>query len=183
MYRRNRGGLSRGLTYLQMIETPVKSSARKKHNRWLVLIALFKLGQALLFIAIGVGALRLVGKDLGDALYNLADRLRFNPESRLVNFVLEKAALVDDRMLRRLSAAFFLYAGLGLTEGIGLYLEKMWAEYFTLGLTASFLPWEVYEVIRRHTWLRFGLLTINVLVLLYLAKVIWERKRPNLKKN
>jgi hypothetical protein len=28
------------------------------HNRWLMLIAAFKLGQALLFIAVGVGALR-----------------------------------------------------------------------------------------------------------------------------
>jgi uncharacterized membrane protein (DUF2068 family) len=163
----------------ETVDQRLKSSAKlKKHNRWLVLIALFKLAQALLFIAIGVGALRLVGKDLGDALYTLADRLRFNPESRLVNFVLEKAELVNDQMLRRLSLAFFLYAGVGLIEGTGLYLEKMWAEFFTLALTASFLPWEVYEVIRRHTWPRMSLLTINVLVLLYLAKVIYERKGP-----
>jgi uncharacterized membrane protein (DUF2068 family) len=162
----------------EALNQPLKSSAKsKKHNRWLVLIALFKLAQALLFIAIGVGALRLVGKDLGDALYTLADRLRFNPESRLVNFVLEKAELVSDQMLRRLSAAFFLYAALGMTEGIGLYLEKMWAEFFTLALTVSFLPWEIYEVLRRHTWPRMTLLTINVLVLIYLTKVIYERKR------
>jgi len=142
-----------------------------------MLIALFKVAQALLFIAIGVGALRLLHKDIGDFLSDLADRLRFNPESRLVNFVLEKASIVDDKMLRRISAAFFLYAALGLTEGIGLYLEKMWAEFFTLALTASFLPWEIYEVIRRQTWVRFGLLAINLLVLLYLAKLIWERQR------
>jgi uncharacterized membrane protein (DUF2068 family) len=163
----------------ETVDQPVKKAAElKRHNRWLVLIALFKLAQALLFIAIGVGALRLVGKDLGDALYTLADRLRFNPESRLVNFVLEKAELVNDRMLRRISVAFFLYAALGLTEGIGLYLEKVWAEFFTLALTASFLPWELFEVVRRHTWPRMSLLAINVLVLLYLAKVIYERKRP-----
>lgn len=153
------------------------SSRLRSHNHWLLLIALFKFAQALLFIAIGVGALRLLHKDIGDFLYDLADRLRFNPESRFVNFVLEKASIVDDKMLRRISAAFFLYAALGLTEGIGLYLEKMWAEFFTLTLTASFLPWEIYEVIRRQTWVRFGLLTINLLVLLYLAKLIWERQR------
>jgi uncharacterized membrane protein (DUF2068 family) len=161
-----------------MIDTATKRRARvKAHNQWLVLIALFKLGQALLFVAIGVGALRLVGKDLGDALTNLANHLRFNPESRLVNFVLEKASLVDDRMLRRLSAVFFLYAALDLAEGIGLYLEKMWGEFLTLIITASFLPLEIYEVMRRVTWIRVSLLTINTLVLLYLAKVIWERQR------
>jgi uncharacterized membrane protein (DUF2068 family) len=163
----------------EAVRQPSRRSAksRKHHNRWLVLIALFKLGQALLFAGIGVGALRLVGKDLGDALYNLANHLRFNPESRFINFILEKASLVNDRMLLRISAAFFLYAGLDLVEGIGLYLEKVWAEFLTLALTASFLPWEIYEVIRRLTWPRVSLLAINTLVLLYLAKVIWERKR------
>lgn len=160
----------------------VNKSARlkarlKAHNQWLVLIALFKLGQALLFIAIGVGALRLLHKDIGDAIENLARHLRFNPEQRLVNFVLEKASLVDDKMLRRISAALFLYAAVGLVEGIGLYLEKIWAEFLTLAITASFLPWEIYEIMRKVTWIKVGLLTINVLVLLYLAKLIWERQQ------
>jgi len=160
----------------ETVNPPLNSHApSKKHNRWLILIALFKLGQALLFIAIGVGALRLVGKDIGDALESLANHLRFNTESQLVNFIIEKASNIDDRMLRRISAVFFLYAGLDLVEGIGLYLEKVWAEFLTLAITASFLPWEIYEVFRRVTWPRVGLLTINVLVLLYLAKVIWER--------
>ena len=161
-----------------MIESRTNSRAGgKAHNRWLQLIALFKLGQAVLFVAIGVGALRLVGKDLGDWLFSLANHLNFNPESRLVNFVLDKASLVDDSMLRRISAALFLYAALNLAEGTGLYLEKIWAEFVTLIITASFLPLEVYEVVRRVTWFRVGLLAINTLVLLYLAKIIWERQR------
>ncbi len=160
-----------------MIETLAKTSTRQKHNRWLILIAVFKLGQALLFVAMGVGALRLVHKDIGDELESLANHLRFNTEPRLINFLLEKASLVDDKMLRRISAAFFLYASLDLVEGIGLYLEKTWAEFLTLAITASFLPWEIYEIIRKLTWLRVGLLAINALVLLYLAKTIWERQR------
>src|SRR5579863_3258574 len=125
----------------EMIETPAKSTTRRKsHNQWLILIAVFKLAQALLFIAIGVGALRLLHKDLGDALESLANHLRFNPESRIINFIIEKASDVDDKMLRRISAVFFLYAALDLIEGTGLYLEKVWAEFLTLAITASFLP-------------------------------------------
>lgn len=156
----------------------VKRSARlKAHNRWLILIALFKIAQALLFIAVGFGVLHFLHKDIGDELELLANHLRFNPESKLVNFILEKASLVDDKMLRRISYVVFLYAGLDMVEGVGLYLEKMWAEFFTLAITASFLPWEIYEVFRRLTWPRVGLLLINALVLFYLAKVIWERRR------
>lgn len=153
------------------------TKTRPHHNRWLILIAAFKLSQALLFIGIGVGALQLLHKDVGDVLAKVADHLRFNPESRFINFILDKATLVDDRILRRIGAVVFVYAGLDLLEGIGLYLEKAWGEYLTLAITGSFLPWELFEVCRRLTWVRFGLLVVNALVFLYLFKVVVGRER------
>ncbi len=150
---------------------------RRRHNTWLILIAAFKLAQALLFVAVGVGALRLLHKDVGDEIQRLVDHLRFNPESRFVNFLLEKADIIDDRMLRRIGAVVFIYAGLDLIEGTGLYLEKVWGEYLTLTITASFLPWELFEVSRRFTPIRVGLLTVNALVFVYLVKLVVDRGR------
>jgi uncharacterized membrane protein (DUF2068 family) len=158
-----------------------KALAAHRHNQWLVLIAAFKFAQALLFIAIGIGARRLLHKDLADELYNLADHLRFDPESRFVNFVLEKATLVHDEQLRRIGLVAFCYAALGIAEGIGLYLERAWGEFLTLFITASFLPWEVFEVIRRVTWPRIGLLTFNVLVFFYLIKLVVDRGRASMR--
>ena len=154
---------------LQVLSKP------KRRNRWLVLIAAFKLSQALLFTAIGVGALRLVGKDIGDLLTRLAEHLHFSSEPRFIDFILEKSSLVNDHLLRRIGAAVFIYAGLDLIEGIGLYLEKTWAEYLTLAITASFLPWEIFEELRRVTWMRSGLLAVNMLVVFYLFKMVLER--------
>jgi len=152
-------------------------SKPRRRNRWLILIAAFKLSQALLFIAIGVGALRLVHKDVGDMLIRLAEHLRFNTEPRFVIFLLEKSTLVTDRMLKRIGEVVFIYAALDLIEGVGLYLEKAWAEYLTLAITASFLPWEIFEVLRKVTWIRSGLLTVNGLVVFYLLKMVLERGR------
>ena len=123
-----------------------------------------------------MGALRLLHKDFADVMQQVASALRFNPESRFVNFVLDKAAIVDDHLLRRIGAVAFLYAGLSLAEGIGLYLEKAWGEFLTLFITASFLPWEAFEVFKRVTWIRIALLIVNALVFLYLLKVVAERK-------
>ncbi|MGA2673621.1 MAG: DUF2127 domain-containing protein [Terracidiphilus sp.] len=159
-----------------MTDSPSQYSSRPPHhNRWLILIAAFKLSQALLFVLIGVGALQLLHKDIGDLLGRLADHLRFNPESRFVNFILDKASLLDDRLLRRIGAVVFIYAGLDLLEGIGLYLEKAWAEYLTLTITASFLPLEIFEVYRKVTWVRVGLLAVNAMVFFYLLKLVVER--------
>jgi len=159
-----------------MTDAPSQSLSKpQRHNQWLLLIAAFKLGQALLFVAIGVGALRLLHKDVGDVLARVADHLRFNPESKFVNFILDRATLVDDRLLRRIGEVGFIYAGLDLIEGTGLYLEKVWAEYLTLAITASFLPWEIFEVFRKVTLVRVSLLSVNTLVLLYLLKLVAER--------
>ena len=163
-----------------MSDAPSTSTPHDKHhNKLLVLIAIFKLIQAALFIAIGIGALHLINVDIDDLLTKVLGILRFNPESHIVNLILIKASILDAHMLRRISAVVFIYAGLGLIEGIGLYLEKTWAEYFTLILTGSFLPLEVFEIVRRLTWTRAGLFVLNALVFFYLLKLVIERgKKP-----
>jgi uncharacterized membrane protein (DUF2068 family) len=161
-----------------MTDSPSQLTQKgRHHNKWLLLIAAYKVLQALLFAAIGVGALRLLHKDIDDVLTQVAMALRFNPESRFINFILDKASLLNDPLLRRIGAAAFSYAGLGLAEGIGLYLEKAWGEYLTLAITASFLPWEIFEVLRRLTWVRVALLVVNALVFLYLLKLVAGRKK------
>ncbi|HUN86038.1 MAG TPA: DUF2127 domain-containing protein [Terracidiphilus sp.] len=152
-------------------------SRRRRHNKWLLLIAVYKAVQAVLIAAVGFGALRLLHKDIGDIVGQIVGALRFNPESRLVNFILDQASLVNDPMLRRIGLVAFSYASLSLAEGIGLYLEKAWGEFLTLFITGSFLPWEIFEVFRRLTWVRVTLLIVNTLVFIYLLKVVAIRRR------
>jgi len=159
-----------------MTDSPFRiSPPHKRHNTGLILISAFKLGQALLFFAMGVGAFHLLHKDIGDLLEKLAYHLRFNPESRLINFLLVKSSILDERLLKRIVEVFFIYAGLDLVEGIGLYLEKTWAEYLTLTITASFLPWEVFEIFRKLTLIRVSLLALNLLVFFYLLNLVIAR--------
>ncbi|MGA2086539.1 MAG: DUF2127 domain-containing protein [Terracidiphilus sp.] len=161
-----------------MTDSPSPSLPRpRRHNQWLVLIAAYKFALALLFVAVGVGALRMLHKDIGDQVARLAHHMRFNPESRFVDFILDKASLLNDPLLRRIGAAAFCYAALGMLEGIGLYLEKIWGEYLTLAITASFLPLEIFEVFRRVTWIRGGLLVINTMVFFYLLQLVVEHGR------
>jgi uncharacterized membrane protein (DUF2068 family) len=112
-----------------------------------------------------VGAIHLLHKDLEDEVMRLAVRLKFDPESRFVALLLDKVDLIDAHRLRQISVATFGYSALALTEGVGLLLEKVCAEYLTLVLTISFLPWELYELFRRPDWFRLSLLLINLAVL------------------
>jgi uncharacterized membrane protein (DUF2068 family) len=150
---------------------------RHKRDRWIIVIGVLKLLKAVLFVLLGVGALKLLHKDLVDILTRLAIDMRFDPESHFVNLVLEKVALIDAHRLRQISVAIFCYAALDVIEGTGLVLEKTWAEYLTLVLTASFLPWEIFEILRHVTWVKIILTIINMLVVVYLVYVVNMRAR------
>jgi uncharacterized membrane protein (DUF2068 family) len=126
-----------------------------------------------------LGVVRLLHRDVGDLLLRLALALRIDPESHFVNLLLDKVQLLTPHKMRLISAGIFLKAGLDYLEGIGLAMEKAWAEWFTIAITASFLPWEVFEIIRRFTWVKVGITLLNVLVLLYLLWVQQLRLRAN----
>ena len=149
-------------------------------DRGLLLIGLFKLAKSIFFFCIGVGAIHLLHKDLGDEVLRLATRFNFDPEGRVVSLLMEKVDLIDAHRLREIGFATFAYSALALTEGIGLLREKEWAEYLTLILTISFLPWELFELVRRPDWFRLGLLLINLAVLAYLVWLLQRKKKAEL---
>ena len=150
---------------------------RSPHDQWIIAIGVFKLLQAALFILLGIGAIRLLHKDLMSVADHFILAMRFNPESHFVNLILEKVAMIDPRRLRQISAVIFAVAALDIIEGTGLVLERAWAEFVTLILTASFLPWEIFEILRHHTWIRLGLTVINLAVVIYLLYYVQARMR------
>ncbi len=161
------------------VDAPVAAvveNAAHPRDRGLWLIGLFKLSKSVFFFCLGMGALHFLHKDLGDEVVRLATALKFDPESRFVAVMLDKVDLIDAHRLRQISVATFAYSGLALTEGIGLMLAKVWAEYLTLILTISFLPWELYELVRQPNWFRLGLLLINLAVLAYILWLLQRKK-------
>jgi uncharacterized membrane protein (DUF2068 family) len=146
------------------------------HSGGLLAIGIFKLLKSAFFFCMGIGAFHLMHRDLANEAMRLATALRFDPEGRITSLLMEKVTLIDPQKLREIGFATFAYSAIALTEGVGLMLEKVWAEYLTLSLTVMFLPWELYELARRPSGMRVGLLLINLAVLGYLLWLL-ERKR------
>ena len=101
-----------------------------------------------------------------------------DPGNFYVHRVLARLAIVDDKRLKELSVGTFFYSALLLTEGTGLFLRKRWAEYFTIIATSSFIPLEIYEIVRRVTLGKIILLLINLAVVVYLAVEV--RQNPEI---
>jgi len=137
-------------------------------DRWLLLISVFKLIKSILLVAAGIGALRLLHRDVAEVVERWIDVLRVDPDNRFIHSVLVKVLTVNDRSLKEISAGTFAYAAIFLTEGIGLLLRKRWAQYFTIIVTSSFLPLEVYGLARHVTVVKFGVILVNVAIVVYL---------------
>jgi uncharacterized membrane protein (DUF2068 family) len=76
-----------------------------------------------------------------------------------------------------LGVVALFYAALFMTEGVGLWRERRWAEYLTVIATGSLIPFEIYEIAHRFTLIRIATFVINVAVVVYLIARIRHPKR------
>ena len=141
------------------------------------LIGGFKLVKGLLLAAIAIGALRLLHKDVASVVGAWAAHVHVDPDNRYVDRALTTLLSLDDRKLKAISAGTFFYAALLLTEGTGLLLRQRWAEYFTVIVTGSFLPLELYEFVRRPSIARFVVIGLNATIVWYLIRQLALRRR------
>ena len=154
-----------------------KQSSKEPFSFVLFLIGLFKLVKALLLIAIGIGALRFLHKDLSNSVLHWAQVLRVDTDNRYIHGFLVKIFRVTPKQLKELSVGTFIYAGLFLTEGMGLLLRKHWAEYFTIITTGLLIPLEIYELVRHFTVVKLVVTIINVLIVWYLVVRVRSRSK------
>jgi len=151
-------------------------AARKQDSPFtLLLIGLFKLVKGIALLIVAIGALRLVHKDVAAIIMHWIDYFRVDPDNRFIHRLIVHALGIHEKQLREISAGTFFYSGILLTEGIGLLMKKHWAEYFTVISTAVFIPLEIYEIYHRFTWVRVGVLLINVAIVWYLVERIRKR--------
>ncbi|MDP9054511.1 MAG: DUF2127 domain-containing protein [Acidobacteriota bacterium] len=147
---------------------PSKRSGARR-DAWIFLIGLFKLFKGLSLLILGIGLLRLLHRDVASVAQHWVEVLRVDPDNRFVHRALARIFRVTPKQLKELSVGTFIYAGIFLTEAMGLLARKRWAEYMTLVSTSLFIPLEIYEIFHRFTWLKVGVTAVNLLIVWYLA--------------
>jgi uncharacterized membrane protein (DUF2068 family) len=145
-------------------------------SRMLRLIAAFKLLKAVALIVTGLGVLKMAHKDVGAELENLVVMAGFDPGGRFVARAIQRVTDISPHRIRELGIVSFAYAALFLTEGIGLWMLKRWAEWFTVISTTSLVPFEVWEFYRHPSWIKVLVLLVNLGVVGYLIYRIRQER-------
>jgi phosphoribosylanthranilate isomerase len=136
-----------------------------------------KLVKAAALIAIGIKLLSLFGRDVHEWASDFIARHGIDSANKLVHSALTKLEGVGNKQIVTFSSIAFAYAALLAIEGVGLWLQKRWAEYFTAIATGLFIPLELYELYERFTFVRIGILGLNLFIVWYLVTRLRDEKK------
>jgi uncharacterized membrane protein (DUF2068 family) len=146
----------------------------QRRDRIVVLIAVFKLVKAAGLIAGALAALQLLRPDRAAWIRSWLAQATMQTEHHLLARILRPILRLSPGKLEAIGIALLLYAALFATEGVGLLLQRRWAEVLTVFATASLVPFEIWEVAHRVSAMRVGVLLVNIAVVIYLW---WKLKR------
>jgi uncharacterized membrane protein (DUF2068 family) len=157
---------------------PPAAPARRRALDGLRVIALFKFGKAALLIATGYGVHLLANVTRLERLYGWADTLTDSFAQRMLLRGLSWVEGLGATRIHIVVAVTLGYTAVVLAEGIGLWLRRAWAEWFTVIATASLIPFELWELAARPNRRLAVLVTlmINLAVVWYL---VWLLRRTS----
>jgi uncharacterized membrane protein (DUF2068 family) len=158
---------------------------RGKELRSELLLRVFAVERFLRFLILGAAAYGVwrfrydkagVQRAFNDALPAIRDLYRglgFDiTHSKLLGFIQHSFAL-NSRTLLYLAVGLAVYAIIELIEAVGLWLGQRWGEYFAMVATSVFLPYEIYDLTVKITWLRVAAFMVNLLLVIYL---VWTKR-------
>src|SRR6185437_11065180 len=95
--------------------------------------------------------------------------LGFSVQHSKILGLLNRAFTTDPKILTYIAIGCAAYAAVEVIEGVGLWLLKRWGEYFAMIATSVGLPYEIYDLTNKVTWLRVVAFLINLGLVVYLV--------------
>ena len=140
------------------------------------LIAVEKLGRGLTLLCLSFGLLDLVHKNVTEVALHILHTFRISPENHLVGLALVKLGLVQPDTIMRLGVLSAVFSVILLVEGSALWVGASWTEYLVIISTGLFMPEEFHLTLEHFTWLRFSVLLINGIILIYMLLLIGRNR-------
>lgn len=140
-------------------------------------MAAYEAAKGILVLAVGLGLLGFIHRDLQQVAEHIVKHLHLNPSSHYPRIFLAVASRLDDARLWALAGGAVAYSGLRLVEAVGLWKSRRWAEWLGALSGGIYVPVEIYEVARKVTATRLVLLIFNVAMVAYLVWDLWQQRR------
>ena len=150
----------------------------RQRVRYLKLIALFKISKGALLFLLGFSLLFLNARDTWmDKISDWVDAEILLGHSKVVIFLLNKLQdVLAGEQLRATGFLALFYCGVLFTEGIGVYLQKRWAELLMIFATGALIPLEVRHLWHHPSVAALVILLVNCFIVWFLYRVLKREK-------
>ncbi len=145
----------------------------------LKVIAVERTARSLLLLAAGVYLLSHLTSDFGRLGERVMRAVELDPRRPFLHRIVDYLHHLHASELRVAAIAALVYGAVELAEGVGLWLDQLWAEYLTVIATSLLLPYELYELARRPTAWKAAGIALNVTIVVYLALLLRRRVRSH----
>ena len=139
------------------------------------LIATERALRGVLLIGAGIYLLSHLGSDYGRLAERVMRAVELDPKQHVLHHFVERLHELHAHELKIAAAVAIGYGALELVEGVGLWLDQLWAEYLTVIATSLLIPFELYELVRQPSVWKAGGVLVNVLIVLYLIRLLRRR--------
>jgi uncharacterized membrane protein (DUF2068 family) len=147
-----------------------------RRRRVLKLIAVERTLRGLLLLAAGVYLLFNLNEDFGKKANSIMRAVELDPRRPFLHRIVTYLHHLHASDLRIVAFGALGYGALELVEGVGLWLDQLWAEYLTIVATSLLIPVEIYELVRNPSIWKAGGLVVNIAIVAYLAWGLWRRR-------
>ena len=154
--------------------TPADGQAPAPRFGMLRMIALYKLLKVLLLLLAAYGELRLHDASLSAKLLTWVEARPLGLERDVVTWVLEWWSGMSESKVHALRLLTFPYAAVFAVEGVGLWMQKRWAEWLTTIITGSLIPLEIWEFAHRPNLGKAAVVIANAAIVAYL---VWHVRK------
>ena len=139
------------------------------------LIAVERSLRGVILLAAGTYLLFHLSTDFGSLAERIMRSVELDPRQHFLRRVVARLHHLQAHELRIVGIAAIGYGALELVEGVGLWLDQLWAEYLTLTATSLLIPFELYELAIRPSLWKAGGILVNVLIVVYLGSALRRR--------
>ena len=139
------------------------------------LIALERSLRGVILLAAGTYLLLHLSTDFGRVAERVMRSIELDPRQHFLHRLVERLHRLGARELRILGLAAISYGVLELVEGVGLWLDQLWAEYLVVVATSLLIPFELYELTIHPSLWKAGGILVNLLIVGYLVAALRRR--------
>jgi len=148
-----------------------------EHIKGVRAVATIEFTKGIIVVLAGLGVFSMRHKNIWGVAESLLEFLHANPYHHYVGVFIDLVSRVSDLRLWKIAVVASAYVILRFVEAFGLWYALPWAEWVAIASGTIYIPFEFVDLLRRPTPFRVLILVVNLIIVLYLARLRVEARR------